>query len=56
MHFDLRHLRAIRAIDKCGGLSRAADMLNLTQSPCRIKSKGLRIRRALIFLCGAPNR
>ena len=41
MHFDLRHLRAIRAIDKCGGLSRAADMLNLTQSALSHQIKGL---------------
>ena len=41
MHFDLRHLRAIRAIHKCGGLSRAADMLNLTQSALSHQIKGL---------------
>ena len=41
MHFDLRHLRAIRSIHKCGGLSRAADMLNLTQSALSHQIKGL---------------
>ena len=41
MNFDLRHLRAIRAIHKCGGLSRAADMLNLTQSALSHQIKGL---------------
>ena len=41
MHFDLRHLRAIRAIHNCGGLSRAADMLNLTQSALSHQIKGL---------------
>jgi LysR family transcriptional regulator for metE and metH len=41
VHFDLRHLRAIRAIHKCGGLSRAADMLNLTQSALSHQIKGL---------------
>ena len=41
MHFDLRHLRAIRAIHKCGGLPRAADMLNLTQSALSHQIKGL---------------
>ncbi|HRK43203.1 MAG TPA: LysR family transcriptional regulator [Gemmobacter sp.] len=32
MYFDVRHLRSIKAIHDCGGLARAADMLNMTQS------------------------
>ncbi len=32
MHIELRHLRTIRAIHEAGGLARAADMLNITQS------------------------
>lgn len=32
LHLELRHLKAIRAIHAAGGLSRAADMLGLTQS------------------------
>lgn len=32
MYLELRHLRAVRAIHNAGGLARAADMLNLTQS------------------------
>ncbi|MBL8563198.1 MAG: LysR family transcriptional regulator, partial [Gemmobacter sp.] len=32
MYFDIRHLRSIKAIQDCGGLARAADMLNMTQS------------------------
>lgn len=32
MHLELRHLRTIRAIHDHGGLARAAQMLNLTQS------------------------
>lgn len=32
MHLELRHLRTIKAIHDAGGLARAADMLNITQS------------------------
>lgn len=32
MHLELRHLRTIRAIHDQGGLARAAEMLNITQS------------------------
>ncbi|HRO15151.1 MAG TPA: LysR substrate-binding domain-containing protein [Paracoccus sp. (in: a-proteobacteria)] len=32
MHLELRHLRTIRAIHDYGGLARAADVLNITQS------------------------
>lgn len=32
LHLDLRHLRAVRAIAESGGLARAAQQLNLTQS------------------------
>ncbi|MEI4471387.1 LysR family transcriptional regulator [Frigidibacter sp. MR17.24] len=32
MHVDLRHLKSIKAIHDCGGLARAAEMLNITQS------------------------
>ena len=32
MYIELRHLRTIRAIQQAGGLARAADMLNMTQS------------------------
>ena len=32
MHLELRHLRTIRAIHQAGGLARAADVLNITQS------------------------
>lgn len=32
MHLKMRHLRAVRAIHDAGGLSKAADILNLTQS------------------------
>ncbi len=32
MHLELRHLRTVRAIHQAGGLARAADLLNTTQS------------------------
>jgi LysR family transcriptional regulator for metE and metH len=32
MYIELRHLRTIRAIHQAGGLARAAEMLNMTQS------------------------
>ena len=32
LHLEFRHLRTIRAIHDCGGLARAADRLNITQS------------------------
>ncbi|MEO8530172.1 MAG: LysR family transcriptional regulator, partial [Deltaproteobacteria bacterium] len=32
MHLELRHLRMIKAIEEAGGLGRAADLLNITQS------------------------
>ncbi|RID93823.1 LysR family transcriptional regulator [Gemmobacter lutimaris] len=41
MYFELRHLRTIRAIHDCGGLARAADMLNMTQSALSHQVKGL---------------
>ncbi|SEN24361.1 LysR family transcriptional regulator, regulator for metE and metH [Gemmobacter aquatilis] len=41
MYFELRHLRTIRAIHEAGGLARAADMLNMTQSALSHQVKGL---------------
>ncbi|EEW26343.1 LysR family transcriptional regulator [Rhodobacter ferrooxidans] len=41
MHLELRHLRTIRAIQQAGGLARAADMLNMTQSALSHQVKGL---------------
>lgn len=41
MHLELRHLRAIRAIDQAGGVARAADMLNITQSALSHQIKNL---------------
>ncbi|THD82142.1 LysR family transcriptional regulator [Aliigemmobacter aestuarii] len=41
MHIELRHLKTIRAIHQAGGLSRAADILNMTQSALSHQVKGL---------------
>lgn len=41
MHLELRHLRTIRAIHEAGGLARAADLLNTTQSALSHQVKGL---------------
>lgn len=41
MHLELRHLRAIHMIHQAGGLARAADMLNITQSALSHQIKGL---------------
>ncbi|MEO0831577.1 MAG: LysR family transcriptional regulator [Pseudomonadota bacterium] len=41
MHIEFRHLRSIRAIHEAGGLARAADILNLTQSALSHQIKGL---------------
>ena len=41
MHIELRHLRTIRAIERAGGLARAADLLNMTQSALSHQVKGL---------------
>ncbi|MDH5797486.1 MAG: LysR substrate-binding domain-containing protein [Paracoccaceae bacterium] len=41
MHLELRHLRTIKAIHEAGGLARAADVLNITQSALSHQVKGL---------------
>lgn len=41
MHIEFRHLRTIRAIHDCGGLARAADQLNMTQSALSHQIKGI---------------
>lgn len=41
MHIELRHLKTIRAIHQAGGLSRAADILHMTQSALSHQVKGL---------------
>lgn len=41
MHIELKHLRTIQAIQSAGGLARAADLLNTTQSALSHQVKGL---------------
>ncbi len=41
MHIEFRHLRTIRAIHETGGLARAAEALNMTQSALSHQVKGL---------------
>lgn len=41
MHIELKHLRTMRAIHQAGGLARAADLLNMTQSALSHQVKGL---------------
>lgn len=41
MHLELRHLRTIRAIHQTGGLARAAEVMNITQSALSHQMKGL---------------
>ncbi len=41
MHIEFRHLRTIRAIHQAGGVARAADILNITQSALSPQLKGL---------------
>lgn len=41
MYLELRHLRTLRAIHQAGGLARAADLLNMTQSALSHQVAGL---------------
>jgi len=41
LHIEFRHLRTIKAIHEFGGLARAADQLNITQSALSHQIKGL---------------
>jgi LysR family transcriptional regulator for metE and metH len=41
MHIEFRHLRTIRAIHEAGGLAKAADLMNITQSALSHQVKGL---------------
>lgn len=41
MHIEFRHLRTLKAIHDAGGLARAADILNITQSALSHQIRGL---------------
>lgn len=47
LHLEFRHLRTIRAIQECGGLARAADRLNITQSALSHQVKNLEAQMGL---------
>ncbi len=44
MHLELRHLRTIKAIHEAGGLARAAETMNITQSALSHQIKGLEVQ------------
>jgi LysR family transcriptional regulator, regulator for metE and metH len=51
MHIEFRHLRTIKAIHEAGGLARAAEQLNITQSALSHQIKGLEDQAGLeLFL------
>ncbi|MGB0298601.1 MAG: LysR family transcriptional regulator, partial [Paracoccaceae bacterium] len=41
MHIEFRHLRTVKAIHENGGVSNAADILNITQSALSHQIKNL---------------
>jgi LysR family transcriptional regulator for metE and metH len=41
MYIEFRHLRSVKAIHEAGGLGRAAEILNITQSALSHQVKGL---------------
>jgi LysR family transcriptional regulator for metE and metH len=41
MHIEFRHLRTVKAIHESGGVSNAADILNITQSALSHQIKNL---------------
>ncbi len=47
MYIELRHLRTIRAIHQAGGLARAADVLNMTQSALSHQVAGLEVQAGM---------
>ncbi|MBE2277611.1 MAG: LysR family transcriptional regulator [Rhodobacteraceae bacterium] len=47
MYIELKHLRTIRAIHQAGGLARAAEMLNMTQSALSHQVAGLEDQAAM---------
>ena len=56
MYIELRHLRTIRAIQQAGGLARAADMLNMTQSALSHQVAGLEAQAGMeLFVSTHPS-
>ena len=51
MHLEFRHLRTIKTIHETGGLSKAANILNITQSALSHQIKGLEVQSGVtLFL------
>ena len=55
MHIEFRHLRPIKEFEESGGLAKAADMLNITQSALSHQIKGLEDQVGLNYSCGPQN-
>ena len=55
MHLELRHLRSLRAIHDQGGLARAAEVLNLTQSALSHQIKALEEQAGVELSCARPS-
>ena len=52
MHIEFRHLRTIQAIHEAGGLARAAETMNITQSALSHQVKGLEDQAGVeLFVC-----
>ena len=47
MYLEFRHLRSIKAIHDAGGLAKAADLMNMTQSALSHQIKGLEVQVGL---------
>ena len=56
MHIEFRHLRTIKAIDEAGGLAKAADLLNTTQSALSHQVKGLEDQAGVELFVRRSNR
>jgi LysR family transcriptional regulator for metE and metH len=51
MHLEFRHLRTVKTIHDAGGLAKAADILNITQSALSHQIKGLEVQAGVtLFL------
>ncbi|WP_224826516.1 LysR family transcriptional regulator [Cognatishimia sp. MH4019] len=49
MNIEFRHLRTVKAIHEAGGLARAADVLNITQSALSHQIKGLEDQTGVVL-------
>ena len=56
MYLELRHFRTLRAIQEAGGLAKAAEILNTTQSALSHQVAGLEDQVGMELSCAVPNR